>query len=204
MQSVSKSGLGLIQRFKTLGHDTRGNQLAEFAVTLPLLIVVAVGIFDFGAAFTVKEKLVSIAQTAARVGASQPSNDLNVGGTACAQLVSVCAIRDVVDQALLDSNLKNCGLRTKAPAVGPGSLTWTITANTGCSPTPLTLTIERGYVYTTTLAAPFNNTPLQIEATRVTLTYPYQWQLSKVLSLLRGNFTGPAQLTTVAVMQNVN
>jgi hypothetical protein len=36
------------------------------------------------------------------------------------------------------------------------------------------------------------------------VTYPYQWQLSKVLSLLNGNFNGPANLTTVATMENIN
>ena len=183
-------------------NDTRGNQLAEFAVTLPLLMVVAVGIFDFGAAFTVKEKLVNITQAAARVGANQPSTDLTQTSPNCTQLVSVCAIRDVVDRALLDSNLKDCGMSTKVPA-SAGNLTWTITANSGC-PTAIVLKIERGYVYPTTLSAPFNATPLQIVATRVTLSYPYQWQFNKVIGLLGGTFTGPAQLKSVAVMQNLN
>jgi Flp pilus assembly protein TadG len=184
-------------------HENWGNQIAEFAVTLPLLLVLAVGIFDFGAAFTVKEKLVSIAQTGARVGASQPANDLSVTSTACNQLVAVCAVRDVVDRALLDNNLKDCGLGSRSPAAGPGTLTWTFTANSGC-PAALKVKIERGYVYTTTLAPPFDTNPMQIVGTRVTVTYPYQWQLSKVLSLLNGNFNGPANLTTVATMENIN
>jgi Flp pilus assembly protein TadG len=193
---------GVIQRLRRFLNDTRGNQLVEFAVTLPLLVVVAVGIFDFGAAFTVKEKLVSIAQTAARVGASQPANDLTVTSTSCAQAVSVCAVRDVVDRALLDNNLQDCGLGTKTPAA-PVNLTWTITANSGC-PTALVLTIQRSYVYQTNLSPPFNTTPLQIVATRVTLSYPYQWQFNKVLGLLGGTFTAPTQLNTVAVVQNLN
>jgi hypothetical protein len=200
---VSLSIAGTMKRLMLLLTDTGGNQLVEFAVTLPLLVIVAVGVFDFGAAFTVKQKLVDIAQTGARVGASQPATDLSVSSTSCNDLVSVCAVRDVVDRALLYNNLKDCGLGTKAPTSGPGSLTWTITANTGC-PTAIVLKIERGYVYQTTLSAPFNTTPLQIVATRVTLTYPYRWQLNKVLGLLGSTFSGPAQLTSVAVMQNLN
>jgi Flp pilus assembly protein TadG len=198
---VCKS-IRVIKRLQPLWKDTGANQLAEFAVVLPLLVFVAVGIFDFGAAFTVKEKLIGITQTAARVGANQPANDLTVTSTRCSQLVSVCVVRDVVDRALLDNKLKDCGLATTRPA-SSGNLTWTITANTGCA-TALVLKIERGYVYNTTLSPPFDTTPLQIVATRVTLAYPYQWQFNKVVGLLGGTFTGPAQLTTVAVMQNLN
>ena len=55
-------------------------------MVLPLLMVVTVGIYDFGAAFTVKEKLVTITQTGARFGASQPGNDLSETSVGCPQL----------------------------------------------------------------------------------------------------------------------
>src|ERR1700704_3409668 len=73
---VQTTGRALMQRTRALLRDTEGAQLVEFAFTLPLLIVVAVGIFDFGSAFTLKEKLVGVAQMGARVGANQPSTDL--------------------------------------------------------------------------------------------------------------------------------
>ncbi len=202
MADLANSRVGFWQRLTFVCFETRANQLAEFAVTLPLFVVVAVAIFDFGAAFTVKQKLVNIAQAGARVGASQPSNDLTVTSTNCNQLVSVCAVRDVVSRSLLDNNLKDCGLSTRT-AGSAGMLAWRFTANTGC-PTALVLTVERGHVYSTTLAAPFDTSPLQIESTRVTLSYPYQWQLNKVLGLVNGSFSGPATLTTVATMQNLN
>ncbi len=48
-------------RMRFLSHfllaDIAASQMAEFAVCLPLLIVVVVGIFDFGEAFNVKQKL---------------------------------------------------------------------------------------------------------------------------------------------------
>jgi Flp pilus assembly protein TadG len=199
MGQMAKSAIRLA---KFLTHDSQGNQLAEFAVTLPLLLVLAVGIFDFGAAFTVKQKLVSIAQAGARVAANQPSTDLTVTSTNCNVLVAVCAVRDIVDRALLDNSLKDCGLATKSPA-RTGPLAWTFTANTGC-PAAVIVKIERGYVYQTTLSPPFNTTPLQVAGTRVTLTYPYQWQFNKVFGLLGNNFSGPAQLRTIAITQNLN
>lgn len=37
--------------------ESKGSAIVEFAVSLPLLVVLVVGIFDFGSAFTVKQKL---------------------------------------------------------------------------------------------------------------------------------------------------
>jgi len=42
-------------------RDDRGSQMVEFAVTLPLLMVFVVGIFDFSGAFTLKQKLTNAA-----------------------------------------------------------------------------------------------------------------------------------------------
>lgn len=202
MATTSKPLSKAIQWLKFLFTDTRGTQIIEFAFVLPLLMVVTVGIYDFGSAFTVKEKLVNVAQTGARVGASQPGNDLTVTSGGCGQLISVCAVRDVVDRGLLDARMNDCGLDS-APPTSAGLLTWTFTANSGC-PAALVLKLERGYVYQTTLAPPFDPNPYQIEATRVTLSYPYQWQFNRVIGLLGGTFSGPAQIKTVAVMQNLN
>jgi len=57
--------------------DTRATQIAEFAVALPLLLVMVVGIFDFGNAYNLKQKVTNTAREAARLGASQPTNDLS-------------------------------------------------------------------------------------------------------------------------------
>jgi len=49
-----------VRRFpylQPLVRDTAGAEIVEFAVSLPLLVVVLVGIFDFGSAFNVKHKL---------------------------------------------------------------------------------------------------------------------------------------------------
>ncbi len=50
--------------------DTSGSQLLEFAVALPLLVVFVVGIFDFGGAFNLKQKLNNIAREGARFASS--------------------------------------------------------------------------------------------------------------------------------------
>ena len=45
-------------------HDVRGSALLEFAITLPLLVVFVVGIYDFSGAFNQKQKIAQAAQEA--------------------------------------------------------------------------------------------------------------------------------------------
>src|ERR1700758_229238 len=87
--------------------DTQASQIVEFAFTIPLLVVFVVGIFDFGSAFAVKQKLANAVREGARIGASQPSSDLSntpsSGG--CGAPVSICAVRDAVDFYLTAAKL---------------------------------------------------------------------------------------------------
>lgn len=184
--------------------DATGSQIVEFAIALPLLMVLVVGIFDFGTAFNIKQKLVNASLEGARVASNQPTRDLSLAG-ACAAPTSVCAIRDAVDNVLVTSKVKDCGL-SSAGAVSAGPLAWTFSP-AGCVG-PMTLKIERGVVLPAIALPnpPFPPTFYRIEATRVTLTYPYQWTFNRVIQLLvsGANYPASSQLTTVTVMQNLN
>jgi Flp pilus assembly protein TadG len=182
----------------------KGAEILEFAISLPLLLVVAVGVFDFGTAFTVKQKLGNVALQGARVASNQPTTDLSLAVSCGAVPASICSVRDVVDANLVASRLNDCGLGT-ANGAGSGSLSWTFTANTGCGGT-LTLKIERGYVYTATLPAPPFQANYTIEGSRVTLSYPYSWQFNRVVPLIApaANYPATTQINSVAVMQNLN
>lgn len=184
-------------------RGNEGAEILEFAVSLPLLLVVAVGVFDFGSAFTVKQKVGNLALQAARVASNQPTTDLSLAG-ACGTPASICSVRDVVEANLVASKLNDCGLGTVNGAAS-GSLSWTFTANSGCGGT-LTLKIERGYVYTATLPAPPFQANYTIEGTRVTLNYPYRWQFNRVAPLIAPGAAYPAttQISSVAIMQNLN
>jgi hypothetical protein len=186
--------------------STAGSQIVEFAVALPLLLVLVVGIFDFGTAFNIKQKLVNATREGARVASSQPTNDLwppaAAGG--CGAPQSVCAIRDAVDNALITNAMRDCGLAASAGAAA-GNLAWAFTPG-GCAG-PMTLTIERGFVppLSATLNPPFQPN-YQIEMTRVTLNYPYQWTFNRVIQLLvsTANYPATTQFNSVAIMQNLN
>jgi hypothetical protein len=182
-----------------------GAQIVEFAVVLPLLVVLVVAIFDFGTGFNLKQTVVNTAAFGARIGAAQPNNDLSTTGT-CGAPASICALRDAVDNQLITNRVNDCGLATATG--GPsGPLSWTF-APGGCSGV-MSLQIERGYVLpVVALPNPPFQTPYTIEATRVTLIYPYKWSFNfnAVARLLNpaANYPTTSQLRSVAVMQNQN
>src|SRR5207249_8480161 len=108
--------------------DIAASQMAEFAVCLPLLIVVVVGIFDFGEAFNVKQELNGAGREGSRFASSLPTNDLSAAGTPA----SVTGIRGLVASYLTNTRIKNCGLDAQ-PATNAAP-TWTYsTAGDGCA-----------------------------------------------------------------------
>jgi Flp pilus assembly protein TadG len=176
--------------------DASGSQLLEFAVALPLLVVLVVGIFDFGEAFNVKQKLSNMAREGARFGSTLPPNDLDAIGTPA----SVTAIRDLVETHLQAGRMNDCGLPGQAAVNGP-VLTWTYTAGGGGCPAPMVLTIERGYSFPSVIGG---NT-FNVISTRVTVQYSYRWQFNKVIGLLVPGalYPGVSQITTDATVPNM-
>ena len=180
------------------GTDTTGSQIAEFAVALPLLLIMVVGIFDFGNAYNIKQKVTNIAREAARMGAGQPTMDLTTGTP-----TSVLAIRDLVSSALQTSRMSDCGLGTTA-AVAAGAATpwkWTFTTSCGTAGN-LVLSVDRGYVFTSTVTA--GGIAVKMIATNVTLLYPYQWQFNRVVTLMLPTaiYPGTTQISVGSVMAN--
>lgn len=188
--------------FKNLGKND-GAQIVELAVTLPLLVVILIGIYDFGQAYNLKQKLAGAAREGARFASNQSSGDLTNSGTNCSPAPdSICAVRDVVDSYLIANNVNDCGLKTNTTTITPLNLQWTFTA-TGCTAGNFTLVINRGAIFTTTPGG--TGTPLIVEGSQVSLSYPYVWQFNRVVQLIApGSAYGPAQIPVSAVMQNIN
>ena len=198
MPAGTQTRLSRIKAFCAALADTRATQIAEFAVALPLLLVMVVGIFDFGNAFNLKQKVTNAAREAAQMGASQPTSDLTNATPA-----SVLAIRDLVSNSLQASRVNNCGLGSAA-AVAAGAATpwkWSFTASCG-APGNLVLTVDRGYVFTSTVTA--GGTAVKMISTNVTLLYPYKWQFDRVIRLLAPTYIypGTTQISVTSVMEN--
>src|SRR6266849_10790972 len=87
-----------------LVRGSEGAQLLEFALVLPMLLVIVFGAADFGAAWALKDKLSNAARDAARIAASQ-TNDLNSGKN---PPDSVTAVRYVVANYLTNAKVTTC------------------------------------------------------------------------------------------------
>jgi Flp pilus assembly protein TadG len=165
----------LPQCFRLL-RGTDAAALIEFAVALPLLIVLVVGIFDFGGAFNLKQELNNAVREGARFGAAQPTNDVTPTKQKPA---SVDAIRFLVDSYLQTAKINDCGLKFISEPAQGGGLVWVYNANTNCAGA-LTLTISRGVA----LAVTANGSTVNMLCTTVQISYPYKWHFNNVIQLL--------------------
>jgi Flp pilus assembly protein TadG len=187
-------------RFSFLGRED-GTQIIELAVTLPLLAVLVVGIFDFGGAFNLKQKLNNAAREAARFASSQPTNDLT--GVANPPL-SIVAIRDLVASSLEGAKVNDCGLASVAVPAHPSTWTWRYTASGGGCPGNLVLTIDRGDGQ---FPVTVGSDTIYVISTHVTISYPYQWQFNRVIKLLVSGpaaAQGPSQISVDATVPNLD
>jgi Flp pilus assembly protein TadG len=163
--------------------------MVEFALILPLLWALAVGAFDFGAAYVLKQKLTNAAREGARIGTNQTQTTPP----------SVQAIADAVYNYLKDAGVTTCTIDTTTPTPVTGAQTWTYSSTKGCASYPI-LVIERGYTFTATIG-----TPGVVTGTRVTLNYPFNWSFSSAIKLLApsSSYAGAITISTNAVMQNL-
>jgi hypothetical protein len=175
-----------IRRGLALLLTSDGAAIVEFAVSLPFLIVLVVGIFDFGGAFNLKQELNNAVREGARFGAAQPTNDLC---TTCGAPPSVDAVRNLVDSYLQAARINDCGLAGAAiPGSGPP---WAYTASSGCVGT-LTLTIAKdavGGLASPTCSLTMSNyggagVTAYAPCTKVSIQYPYQWHFNNVIRLI--------------------
>ena len=121
--------------------DERGSALLEFAITLPLLVVFVVGIYDFSGAFNQKQKIEQAAQEGAIIAGAQPMSDI-------ASPTSPDSLQPVV--TAIFNSLVGSGVLPPALARRrerhPDRLAWRgLTPFRGC-PDNLVITINRGWV----------------------------------------------------------
>jgi Flp pilus assembly protein TadG len=189
----------IARRLQDALDDTSASQIAEFAVALPLLLVMVVGIFDFGNAFNIKQKVTNTAREAARFGATQPTNDLS-----SVPPNSILAIRDLVVQDLQNGKLSDCGLGSAAATAAGASTPWKWTFTVACGTAGnLVLSVDRGNVFVTNTTIS-GGTPVKMIGTSVVLQYPYQWEFSRVIGLLvpGASYPGTSQISVNSFMEN--
>jgi Flp pilus assembly protein TadG len=174
-----------------------GSQLLEFALGVPFLVVILIGILDFGAGFHLRQKLTNAAREGARIGISQPTADLTLTSCPVTGVSSPCtvqAIRDAVANYLTEVDLDASIVATN-PTTGPGVFEWTY-ASTDGNNDPI-IVIDRGFVFTATDGDPR-------QATRVQVSWRFTWTFANVIQLLGPDtYPGSFLITSEVVMENL-
>ncbi len=161
----------------------RGAELVEFALVLPLILLLLVGIFDFGSFFALRQKMTNAAREGARIVVSTPLSDMSCSTTTpCSIVAAASAVVQYMDNA--GASL-SC-IQPASPTTSAG-LMWTYSCANGAS-----LVINRGYSF------PVPG-PAVAPATQVTLVYPIEWRLAGFLP----GFSRFKTITTQATMQNL-
>lgn len=155
----------------------QGSQLAELAIVLPVLALLAVGTWDFGNAFGLKQKLTNAARQGALIVIANSIVPTPACGPGTNPPCAVTAASQSVVQYLDNAGLDASCISSKAPSGTYPAWTWTCQG--------ITLSINRG-----------SHAGLD---TTVSLTYPVQWSLQ--------NFFGvtvvPNQITSQVTMPNL-
>lgn len=190
-----------LQRPRKLRNDDRGAALLEFAISLPLLVVFVVGIFDFSGAFNQKQKIAQAAQEAAIVAGAQPMSDI---ATSNSNPASLQAVATAVYNSLTGSGVLASGACPPPyTATGGPSLTWTYSisgCNSAYSSDSLVITINRGWVP----PGGVSGTAPAAVGTSVAVQYPYHWRFNSVIQLLipGASYAPATPLTESATVHN--
>jgi len=175
----------------------RASQIAEFAVSVPLLVVFVVGIFDFSGAFNLKQKLAGAAQEGALSAGSQTLSDLDQSNPASVRAVVGVVFNYLTNaKVLANANMGSCKVAGASPSSHtPSSLIWQYTIS-NC-PDSLVVTVDRGKVFDATGG-------LKVVGSRVVVTYPYRWRFNSVIQLLipTATYSAITQVTTDSVAPN--
>ncbi|HVB99847.1 MAG TPA: TadE family protein [Candidatus Dormibacteraeota bacterium] len=155
----------------------RGAQLAELALVLPVLALLAVGVWDFGSAFGLKQKLTNAAREGARIVVSNSIIPTPSCGPGTNPPCSIAAAEQAVVQYMSEANLNAACLSSATPFGTYPTWTWSCQG--------ITLTINRG------AGAGLD--------TAVSLTYPVQWSMHDFF----GATVVPNQITTQVTMPNL-
>jgi Flp pilus assembly protein TadG len=185
-------------KFARRVRETEAAELLEFALALPLILVMVVGLLDFSHAYNLKQKLANAVREGARIGGSESKLDTNTANPA-----SVKSIMEDVKTYLQDAGV-NTSFIGSTLSYDPCPATCTGTYYTTSGGVNYGLKIERNVKVTYT--DPNSAKLVTVSSTRVTLYYPYYWTFGfdQVIKLLvpSATFTDPIRIETDAMMAN--
>ena len=194
MRSQSESGCRRaaqagLRRWAAWLWGTGASQLVEFAFVFPLLLVLVVGIADFGSAYNLKQKLNNAAREGARIAIGQTQIDLSQTNP-----LTIQAIAEAVVNYLNGENVDTSLIDLAQPCAADPALRIWAYCQSGTS--DQLLVIERNFIVT-------GPSGLMV-STRVTLNYPYSWSFSQIIRLMvpSASYSDSFTISSDAVMEN--
>jgi Flp pilus assembly protein TadG len=178
-------------------QSSEGAQLVEFALVLPLFLAMVVGIFDFGQAYNLKQKLNNAAREGARFAIEESCADCTQAAPATTQ-----AIENSIVNYLANAGVNLCGLTgTTTPTTNPPKFaSWTFTSPQQCTGTGANFTIQmdRGITFV-------DSNGVTVCATHITVNSPYAWSFNSIIGFLvpGANYAAVTTLSSDATMQNL-
>jgi Flp pilus assembly protein TadG len=194
-----------VERAGNNRHSSRGAQFVEFALALPILLLLLAGIWDLGSSFVLKQKLTNAAREAARTMVSTPYK-APFGATGCSTSTTApCAVASaatVAQQYLSSAGLNSSWFNPSSPSSSSSATCeWTYTSGTSSSGSGPAYELDikggvmvesDGTVVPYGAAAPAGST----SSTQITITWPLTWFASGMLPT-------PNQLSTTITMANI-
>jgi Flp pilus assembly protein TadG len=178
-------------------RSSSGAQIVEFALAMPLLLVLVIGILDFGQAFNLKQKLNNAAREGARFAIEEPCADCTKAAPATTQ-----AIENSIVNYLTNAGVNLCGLTgTTPPTTGPQPFaSWTFTSPSTCPGTSANFTIEidRGNTF-------LDSNGITVTSSQVIINSPYAWTFNRIITLLApgSSYQAVTTISSNAIMQNL-
>jgi Flp pilus assembly protein TadG len=184
-----------VARFKSeilrLLKNTEAAELLEFALALPLILVMVIGLLDFAHAYNLKQKLANAAREGARLAANEGTYDITDSAPS-----SVTSVKDDVTTYLSDAGVNTSFMAT--------SMTYNASAGV-CTATYYKAVggVNYGLMIERCIHVD-DSSGVEIPAVRVTLSYPYNWTygFNHIIKLLipSANFAGTINIQTDATM----
>src|SRR5208282_4639488 len=100
--------------------NERGSAILEVAISLPLLVVFTVGIFDFSGAFNQRQKIEQAAQQGAIIAGAQPMSDIATTTTTPPGPTSLQPVVSAVFGSLLGSGVLPSATTCTPPGTAAG------------------------------------------------------------------------------------
>jgi Flp pilus assembly protein TadG len=182
---------------RRVSRSSLGSQLLEFALVVPLLLAMVIGILDFGEAYNLKQKLNNAAREGARFAIEEPCSDCTQAAPSTTQ-----SIENSIVSYLTNAGVNLCGLTgTTVPSVGPQAFaSWTFTSPQQCTGTNANFTIEidRGNTFV-------NSSGAKVPSSQVIVSSPYAWTFNRIIGLLLpgANYQAVTTISSSAIMENL-